>query len=84
MKHVYSIANSYFFRLAKTKVKCNCDCPAGANSCNSVTNRYAQYLDSILAILTFFDYFVTAVASGQIVSIFIAMMYHRKVVFCDF
>eukprot|EP00093_Oithona_nana_P014457 14457.XXX_467503_458791_1 [CDS] Oithona nana genome sequencing. len=38
IRHVYSIANSYYFRLAQTKVQCNCDCPAGGNSCNSQTD----------------------------------------------
>ncbi|TRY75096.1 hypothetical protein TCAL_00601 [Tigriopus californicus] len=39
MRSVYAIANSYFFKLAKTNLGCFCDCPGGANHCNTFTDR---------------------------------------------
>lgn len=39
VRHIYSVANSYYFKLAQTDVKCICDCPGGGNTCSSITNR---------------------------------------------
>lgn len=39
MRSVYSIANSYLFKLPRANLECFCDCPGGANHCNAFTNR---------------------------------------------
>ena len=40
IRHIYPIANSYHFKLARVQPRCNCDCPGGSNFCNSKTDRW--------------------------------------------
>ena len=39
LKSVYSVVNSYYFKLARSNVNCVCDCPGGGNACNTYTDR---------------------------------------------
>ena len=42
LSSVYNVVNAYDFSLAAAEVRCLCNCPGGANTCDADTQRWAR------------------------------------------
>ena len=44
LSSVYNVINAYDFGLAAAEVRCLCNCPGGANTCDANTQRWVKEL----------------------------------------